>query len=81
MIDSAGRVVIPKPVRDRLRLQPGDALELESDGDTLRLSPKRPKAVLCKEDGIWVYCGDSTGIDIVSAIERDRETRGRDTGR
>ena len=32
-IDSAGRIVVPKPLRDELGLQPGQVLELEvSDG-------------------------------------------------
>jgi AbrB family looped-hinge helix DNA binding protein len=29
-VDKAGRVVLPKPVRDELQLSPGDSLELES---------------------------------------------------
>ncbi|TLZ14349.1 MAG: AbrB/MazE/SpoVT family DNA-binding domain-containing protein [Gammaproteobacteria bacterium] len=32
-LDSAGRVVIPKPLRDELGLVPGDTLALESDGE------------------------------------------------
>lgn len=32
-IDSAGRIVVPKPLRDELGLQPGQVLELEvTDG-------------------------------------------------
>lgn len=32
-IDAAGRIVVPKPLRDELGLQPGQVLELEvSDG-------------------------------------------------
>ena len=34
VMDKAGRVVIPKPLREELRLEPGDALELESAGST-----------------------------------------------
>jgi AbrB family looped-hinge helix DNA binding protein len=78
VLDKAGRVVIPKQVRDSLGLHPGDALDLESDGETLHLHPVRPKAVLRKKHGILVYCGDSAGIDIVEAIREDREQRMRD---
>lgn len=37
-IDKAGRLVIPKPLRDRLGLRPG-AVELTADGNALRVEP------------------------------------------
>jgi AbrB family looped-hinge helix DNA binding protein len=40
-IDRAGRVVIPKDVRDRLALDAGTELELEVEGDTIRIERRR----------------------------------------
>ncbi len=37
-IDSAGRLVIPRELRDRLGLRPGP-VELEADGANLRVRP------------------------------------------
>ena len=37
-IDRAGRIVVPKPVREDLALQPGSELELEVDNGDIRLS-------------------------------------------
>lgn len=54
-LDKAGRVVLPKPLRDELRLEPGDKLELESEGEQVTLRPIRTAAPLKKERGIWVF--------------------------
>ena len=42
-IDRAGRVVVPKDLRDLLGLRPGAELLLEVVGDGLRLTPARPQ--------------------------------------
>ena len=54
-IDKAGRVVLPKKVRDELRLEPGDTLELEWDGACVMLHPVRSSSPLHKKRGVWVY--------------------------
>ena len=54
-IDSAGRVVLPKPLRDELDLGPGDSLELESTGEKITLRPVRSSPPLAKEQGVWVF--------------------------
>ncbi len=54
-VDSAGRVVLPKPLRDQLGLAPGDTLALESDGERVTLRPVRSSSALRKEEGVWVF--------------------------
>jgi AbrB family looped-hinge helix DNA binding protein len=82
-LDKAGRVVIPKTLRDELRLEPGDSLTLESNGDRVTLRPVRSASALRKEHGIWVFRGGrklmaaETDRALESARkERDRELRG-----
>lgn len=55
VIDKAGRVVIPKPLREALHLEPGDSLELESIGEQIALRPVRTTGPLAKEHGVWVF--------------------------
>ncbi|MGH9550162.1 MAG: AbrB/MazE/SpoVT family DNA-binding domain-containing protein, partial [Terriglobales bacterium] len=43
-IDKAGRIVLPKPVREALQISPGDSLELESSEDQILLRPARGRA-------------------------------------
>lgn len=60
-LDKAGRVVLPKLVRDEMQLRAGDSLELESSEDRIVLRPRRGETGLHKKQGIWVF---STGEPI-----------------
>jgi AbrB family looped-hinge helix DNA binding protein len=74
-LDKAGRVVLPKPLRDRLQLAPGDTLHLESEGERITLRPVRQNVMLKKKLGVWVYQGESTDTSIADLIDRERENR------
>jgi AbrB family looped-hinge helix DNA binding protein len=54
-LDRAGRIVIPKPMREAMRLEPGDMVELEQAGDVLTIRPVRGTGPLVKEQGVWVF--------------------------
>jgi AbrB family looped-hinge helix DNA binding protein len=47
--------VIPKWVREELRLEPGDSLEMENVGEAITLRPVRGTGPLVKEHGVWVF--------------------------
>jgi len=77
VMDKAGRVVIPKPLREKLQLEPGDALEAESLGEQITLRPVRGTGPLIKEHGVWVF---RTGKPMPAAttdelLQRIREER------
>ena len=67
-LDKAGRVVLPKPLRDELNLSPGDTLELETSGDLITLHPIRATTPLQKERGVWVI---RTGEDLSGSVVED----------
>jgi AbrB family looped-hinge helix DNA binding protein len=79
-IDKAGRVIIPKPLREALRLSPGDSLTLDSSGDQITLRPVHEKAHMHKERGIWVFRSGEPLKDfsIPDFIDKIREERSRD---
>jgi len=83
-LDKAGRVVLPKPLRDELQLSPGDALEVESRGEEITLRPIRGNAPLRKKNGIWVYrAGEPLAESVVEDTrrkvrrERDQDNMGK----
>src|SRR6266852_4737732 len=75
-IDKAGRVVIPKEIRDGLRLEAGDTLALESEGERVTLRPVRGVVPLQKERGVWVYHGGkSLSLDEANQLVREARER------
>lgn len=56
-IDKAGRVVIPKTLRDELHIQPGDILELACEGTHITLRPASSASPLHKVQGVWIFRG------------------------
>jgi AbrB family looped-hinge helix DNA binding protein len=73
-IDKAGRLVIPKPLRDRVGLRPG-VVEVTIDGAALRVEPIADKS-LVERDGMLVIpaAGSPIGADVVRAL-RDGDQR------
>jgi bifunctional DNA-binding transcriptional regulator/antitoxin component of YhaV-PrlF toxin-antitoxin module len=82
ILDKFGRVLIPKPLRDRFGLTPGAELSLDvhEGGDgapslELRAVPDEP--LLVRENGRLVYTGaiDPEGQDMVAFIKAQRLAR------
>jgi AbrB family looped-hinge helix DNA binding protein len=61
-IDSVGRVVIPKALRDALGLESGSTVDISWYGAGLHLVPAGRTARLVDESGVLVATGD-TQID------------------
>ncbi len=79
IIDKAGRIVIPKPLREQLHLEPGDALEMETAGEQITLRPVRGTAPLRKEQGVWVFHAgqslpSSATDEVLRQIREERDT-------
>jgi AbrB family looped-hinge helix DNA binding protein len=61
-IDSVGRIVVPKPLRDALGLMPGSTVDISRYGAGLQLIPTGRTAQLVDESGVLVATGE-TAID------------------
>jgi AbrB family looped-hinge helix DNA binding protein len=64
-IDSVGRIVVPKPLRDALSLTPGSVVDISHYGAGLQLLPTGRTARLVDESGVPVATGDTTIDDEV----------------
>ncbi|MBT9331120.1 AbrB/MazE/SpoVT family DNA-binding domain-containing protein [Paracidobacterium acidisoli] len=76
-IDKAGRLVVPKAMRDALHLKSGELLDVEQHDDTIVLRPHR-RGGLVKRDGMWVITGEAGGISASGLIDEHREERIQD---
>lgn len=61
-MDSVGRIVVPKALRDALGLTAGSTVDISRYGAGLQLIPTGRTARLVEESGVLVATGD-TGID------------------
>ena len=59
VIDQAGRIVVPKPIRDALGLLPGTKVDITPYGAGAQLVPAGRPARLIEEDGVLVAAGDT----------------------
>jgi AbrB family looped-hinge helix DNA binding protein len=83
-IDKAGRIVVPKKLRDALHLVPGTRLRIERSGDRLTLMPSSTAAQLIIENGVpLIFPADQSNapvltVDMVNElIEQSRLERVR----
>ncbi len=75
-MDKAGRVILPKPVRDRLGFQEGSDLEVEETPEGIMLKPVEARPSMVKKQGLWVHTGKvPPHFDVLQAVRDDREDR------
>lgn len=80
-IDKAGRIVVPKKLRDRLGLVAGTEIEIDEYGGGLRVEPvvESPRAWFEERDGWPVIVGDGswrlTTDSVREMVEEIRDQR------
>ena len=62
-VDSVGRIVVPKPLREAVGLTPGSTVDVSRYGSGLQISPAGRVARLIEEDGVLVATGETTITD------------------
>lgn len=72
-VDSVGRVVLPKRIRDKMHLSAGAKLRIEMVGDKLELSQEVSQVKIeQKKDGLPTIIGWD-GFDAAQAVREMRE--------
>jgi AbrB family looped-hinge helix DNA binding protein len=80
-LDKLGRIVLPKPLRERYGLRAGTDLEVTERAGEFVLRPTPDGPSLVNENGIWVHQGvPQRAIDILKEIEKDRDEQIRQSG-
>ena len=75
-IDKFGRILIPKPMRQRMGLLPGSPVSLvEGDGGTVEITAQPSESLLEMQDGLLIYTGPIGEIDPVDAVRQIYEER------
>ena len=78
-IDKAGRIVLPKPVRERFQLRAGTSLELEERPEGLVLRPIGQRPSMVQKNGVWVHLGKAPqGFDWGRIVDDARDERIKD---
>jgi len=81
-LDRMSRIVVPKAIRDRFALKPGDDLEITIEPDGIRLRPTSPASPLAEESGILV-CSSAVPPsvwDVGAFLDEQRSQRGTEIG-
>jgi len=73
-VDDVGRIVLPKPLRDRLRLTPGTKVDVSEYGNGLHVAPVSRTARLEQRGGRLVAVADTvvTDDDVPGLIDAGR---------
>jgi AbrB family looped-hinge helix DNA binding protein len=75
IIDSSGRIRLPKAIRTQLGLSPGIKLVVEAhNGEEIRLRPVHEKPQLVDKGGVLVVQSQAVG-EIGDVERREREAR------
>jgi AbrB family looped-hinge helix DNA binding protein len=77
-IDAAGRVVIPKPLREAAGLKPGTALEIAYRDGKIEIEPKPPKIRLVRKGSVLVASARAPKLSVKEVNEWIRKSRERE---
>ena len=75
-IDSAGRFILPKAIRDRLHLRAGSKMKVDVIADKIELTPQPDENVrLVRKGKRLIVIGVKGPFDAVEAIKAARDER------
>src|ERR1043165_4126897 len=73
-IDTAGRIVLPKEVRDELAIKPGDVFRVSTIGGAVTLTPHRAKAGFVRKGKALVFTSPGSATMTVEQVNEVLES-------
>ena len=75
-IDNAGRLVVPKVLREQFNLVPGSKLEIEASAGGMTLRPSDVEPSLVRKQGILIHHGSTrSSLDVGAFVRAERDAR------
>ena len=78
-LDKAGRIVLPKKLREKLHLKPGAKFTIEFVGDKIEIEKEAPKLRIVRKGGVRMVMGWE-GFDAAKAVTEMHEELAGDSG-
>jgi AbrB family looped-hinge helix DNA binding protein len=80
IVDRAGRVVLPKQLREQFNLHPGSQLEIALGPNHVELKPAETAMMLRRKSKLWIHHGRAQA-SLDRAVTNTREERLRAVAR
>lgn len=74
-IDNFGRIVLPKPLRDRLGIRPGMSFLVSEEKEKIILSPTATPSILVRKKGLLVAMPEKDESDSQDLLQVQRQER------
>lgn len=69
-IDSAGRIVLSKDIRNHLNIKPGDILHVEADDGFIKISKAEKKCIFCNsQENLTEFSGKNICSNCIEKIK------------
>ena len=74
-LDKFGRILIPKKIREDLRISQDSQINIINDGNRIIIEPIEEQTALIEKNNLLVYTGKISSIEVDDEIKKQRAVR------